>query len=455
MKSTNYCHLRAPFDIYLSSHSFHLNFRKFKFNYNRCLRLCSYICMPFKTKEVRKVLSIFLGMSFFLFAPVTHAQKPQPIWQEYLEYLKNDAAKDWMGDLKQLKLLKYTYKGKVKSEKDKYRVIEAACSDKAPAVSVLSNLVISDTTYTETGITIHQKTYPEFKIVTVRQMVDAGKLTEDSIAMLKQRLYENIDFGFGYVKLDWLYKGKKFSTLGIIPNDGIPVDPIISHLSIGGNAIVESRTSPIRKSQNACNVYTPVDSVPEWVKEKVTQEEYNLWKTMSSVYQIDYSFLKRNIPNDKRNHFYSGIKQMCESIKKGEYSSKKGELFAVSMPAPIDTSLIWRVNELTQIDDSIQFCNRRSIIYRSEHWKNVYLECSVWYVYDSLQKDVDIIKYEILSPLPFSRFQGSLILNLQNDRISLRGECAGTIEYYDKELNYRSETVQKSFIVPLMKLFVE
>lgn len=290
MKSTNYCHLRAPFDIYLSSHSFHLNFRKFKFNYNRCLRLCSYICMPFKTKEVRKVLSIFLGMSFFLFASVTHAQKPQPIWQEYLEYLKNDAAKDWMGDLKQLKLLKYTYKGKVKSEKDKYRVIEAACSDKAPAVSVLSNLVISDTTYTETGITIHQKTYPEFKIVTVRQMVDAGKLTEDSIAMLKQRLYENIDFGFGYVKLDWLYKGKKFSTLGIIPNDGIPVDPIISHLSIGGNAIVESRTSPIRKSQNACNVYAPVDSVPEWVKEKVTQEEYNLWKTMSSVYQIDYSF---------------------------------------------------------------------------------------------------------------------------------------------------------------------
>ena len=111
-----------------------------------------------------------------------------------LEYMKNDTAKDWMGDLKHLKLLKYTYKGKIKSEKDKYSVIEATYSDKAPAVSMLPNLVISDTTYTETDMTIHQKIYPQFKIVTVRQMVDAGKLTEDSIAMLKTttlRKYRN------------------------------------------------------------------------------------------------------------------------------------------------------------------------------------------------------------------------------------------------------------------------
>lgn len=203
--------------------------------------------VSFKTNEVRNVLSVFIWMNLFLFVPVIHAQKSQPIWQKHLEYLKNDASKDWMGDLKQLKLLKYTYKGKIKSEKDKYRVIEATYSDKAPAVSVLSNLVISDTTYTETDITIHQKIYPQFKIATVRQMVDAGKLTEDSIAILKQRLCENIDIGFGYVKLDWNYKGKKFSTLGIIPNDGIPVDLITSHLITGGNTIVERRLPSNKK----------------------------------------------------------------------------------------------------------------------------------------------------------------------------------------------------------------
>lgn len=203
--------------------------------------------LPFKANGVRNVLSIFFWMSLFLFAPVIHAQESQPIWQKYLEYLKNDAAKDCMGDLKQLKLLKYTYKGEIKSEKDKNRVVEAAYSDKAPAVSVLSNLVISDTTYTQTDRMIRQKIYPEFKIVTVRQMVDAGKLTEDSIAKLKQRLYENVNIGFGYVKLDWSYKGKKFSTLGIIPDDGIPVDPITSSLSTGGKTITEGRIPSNKK----------------------------------------------------------------------------------------------------------------------------------------------------------------------------------------------------------------
>ncbi len=203
--------------------------------------------IPVKTNEVRNTLSVFFLMSLFLLVPVICAQKSQPIWQKHLEYLKNDTAKNWMGDLKHLKLLKYTYKGKIKSEKDKYSVIEATYSDKAPAVSVLPNLVISDTTYTETDITIHQKIYPQFKIVTVRQMVDAGKLTEDSIAMLKQRLYENIETGFGYVALDWLYKGQKFSTLGIITNDGIPVDPITSYLHTGVNTIVEGRISPNKK----------------------------------------------------------------------------------------------------------------------------------------------------------------------------------------------------------------
>lgn len=203
--------------------------------------------LPFKANGVRNVLSIFFWMSLFLFAPVIHAQESQPIWQKYLEYLKNDAAKDCMGDLKQLKLLKYTYKGEIKSEKDKNRVVEAAYSDKAPAVSLLSNLVISDTTYTQTDRMIRQKIYPEFKIVTVRQMVDSGKLTEDSVAKLKQRLYENVNIGFGYVKLDWSYKGKKFSTLGIIPDDGIPVDPITSHLHTGGNTIAEGRIPSNKK----------------------------------------------------------------------------------------------------------------------------------------------------------------------------------------------------------------
>lgn len=197
------------------------------------------------------------------------------------------------------------------------------------------------------------------------------------------------------------------------------------------------------------DILAPLDSVPNWVRERVTPEEYEIWKCMSSVFQVSYSFLFQNMSIKQRGLLYKDLTQMCESIKKGEYSSKKGELFAVSLPAPVDTSLIWRVNELIQIDDSIQFCNQRAIIYRSERWEKACVECSVWYIYNSRKKDVEIIKSEVLSPFSFGQFQGSVSFNLQKDGISLKGVCSGNLQYYDELRNYHSETVYKSVIIPL------
>lgn len=205
------------------------------------LHLNVFIGNLFPFLKVRDLLSVFLLVSFFLFIPVSRAQNLQVTWQKSLEYLKNDWTSNCIGDLRQLKLVNYIYKGEIKSEKDKFRVIEALYSDKAPFVSVLSDVVISDTTFTDTDITIHQKIYPSFEIVTVRQMVDAGKLTKDSIAMLKKQLYKNVAIGFGYLEMEWSYKGKIFRSWGIIPKDGIPTDPITSRLHTSGKTITKSR----------------------------------------------------------------------------------------------------------------------------------------------------------------------------------------------------------------------
>ncbi len=205
-------------------------------------KVCTlYNPVSLKRNGVRGLISVFLLVSLFLFVPVSRAQNSQATWQKFLEYLKNNGTSNCVGDLTQLKLLDYTYKGEIKSEKDKSRVIEAMYSDKAPFVSVLSDVVISDTTVTDTDTTIHQKIYPSFEIVTVRQMVDTGKLTGDSIAMLKKRLYRNVEIGFGYLEMEWSYKGKKFRSMGIIPKDGIPVDPITACLHTGGKTITNGR----------------------------------------------------------------------------------------------------------------------------------------------------------------------------------------------------------------------
>ena len=39
--------------------------------------------------------------------------------------------------------------------------------------------------------------------------------------------------------------------------------------------------------------FCPLDSIPDWVKEKTTQKEYELWKKASRYYQVDYSVLQR------------------------------------------------------------------------------------------------------------------------------------------------------------------
>jgi endo-alpha-1,4-polygalactosaminidase (GH114 family) len=51
-----------------------------------------------------------------------------------------------------------------------------------------------------------------------------------------------------------------------------------------------------------CNAqeYSKLDEVPQWVKEKVSHEEYKLWEVMSSVFQIDYSFLKKDISQERK-----------------------------------------------------------------------------------------------------------------------------------------------------------
>ena len=43
--------------------------------------------------------------------------------------------------------------------------------------------------------------------------------------------------------------------------------------------------------------YAPLNTIPDWVSEKVTPKEYELWRTMSSRYEINYSFLKKDITN--------------------------------------------------------------------------------------------------------------------------------------------------------------
>lgn len=195
--------------------------------------------------------------------------------------------------------------------------------------------------------------------------------------------------------------------------------------------------------------FAPLYSVPEWIKTKTTSEEYQLWMTMSRIYKINYSFLNETISKEKRQKLYDDIRVICDSIEAGKYAKHKGELFVVQLMTQADTTLNWQNEETIQIDEHIRYCKQKAIIYQSVQKKTVYLECIVWYIYNSLNKEVYIIKYEPSSPLAFSHFSGKLHFLFLKETNELIGSCSGTLQYYDERHEFYGETFTKNFSLKL------
>lgn len=164
----------------------------------------------------------------------------QSAWQKNLESMKEgNMLQAFEGDLSQLKLTDYTYKGKMKSEKEKKWVIEAMFLDEAPITYVTSDVLMSDTTFTTTDSIIKQKRIPTFEILTVGRMLKMGKLTEAAISTMKQQLDKNVEIGTDYLELVWDYKGKEYRSIAIVYNGEFPDDLITAGLFTGNCTITK------------------------------------------------------------------------------------------------------------------------------------------------------------------------------------------------------------------------
>lgn len=91
-------------------------------------------------------------------------------------------------------------------------------------------------------------------------------------------------------------------------------------LKTNGDAISEMQIGYISETEPE---FMPLDSVPEWIKEKVSPEEYALWEILSTKYNIDYTFLKWNISTKAKDCIYSCVQDLCSEIQRDvrtEYS---------------------------------------------------------------------------------------------------------------------------------------
>ena len=186
-----------------------------------------------------KATNVFLGalLTGILLAQAAHAQNLTPYWKEHLEILKKGyVPRDYNGDLKELQLTDYVYKGKIETREQLAQIVDSIFADNAPKAHVLRMVEERDTTVTESDTYVETRIirtrYPKFEIRTIRQLIDEGKLSADSVAKEKQLTMEYIPVGAAYLEMHYSYKGKNYRAIALCMDDG-PFEYMTCDLSRG------------------------------------------------------------------------------------------------------------------------------------------------------------------------------------------------------------------------------
>lgn len=72
--------------------------------------------------------------------------------------------------------------------------------------------------------------------------------------------------------------------------------------------------------------YASLNEVPEWVRERVTVEEYDMWKIVSSRYFVDYAFLRDSLSVSQKERIKENLKNLVNDINLGNVQSGENYL---------------------------------------------------------------------------------------------------------------------------------
>lgn len=83
--------------------------------------------------------------------------------------------------------------------------------------------------------------------------------------------------------------------------------------------------------------FMPLDSIPEWVRQKIAPKEYQLWKLLSTRYEIDYSILNFDLNVQQKAELYENLESLCQEIENNPDGESLGYLLiqSLSQSSPI------------------------------------------------------------------------------------------------------------------------
>ena len=164
--------------------------------------------------------------------------------------------------------------------------------------------------------------------------------------------------------------------------------------------------------------YAPLNTIPDWVSEKVTPKEYELWRTMSSMYEINYSFLKKDISEKRKKEIYDCINNICERIEKG------------------------------QINKGAEYKTNGCTLYT--HSLGPYIKAAV--TYKKSDDDVTITSSSVYTGSPYlgndPSFSGASSVSYDKDKKLIAASCSGTLSFKDGSRKVEVTVQKTGFMIP-------
>lgn len=216
-------------------------------------------------------------------------------------------------------------------------------------------------------------------------------------------------------------------------------------ISWGQEGTIKSAT------QDFSEPYSPLGSVPDWVETKTTPQEYALWEKLSEYFRIDYSILRQPLSQAQKEKLYESIAATCKAIANGSYSAPTKTPLTFHIPPATDTSIQWNVAEKIQIDEHIRYEKVEGIVLKPENGDNVAVKSMAWYIYNSKDKSVYLIKDTLLSTGQDARINAVQTFYYDKEGQKLCGSCAGTLTFLDNQNKWRSVDFNKSYDFPVDK----
>lgn len=195
--------------------------------------------------------------------------------------------------------------------------------------------------------------------------------------------------------------------------------------------------------------FFPLDSIPDWVKEKTTRNEYELWKKASRYYHVDYSVLQKDLSKDQKRRLYESLEEACEKMEVRGRKERGGEMLTFALPAPIDSTIVWNTCSYVKIDENLSFRKIEGIVFHSEDYPEAQVKVTVWCVYDKAKNSVQVIKEDMQKAGQAIEVNGSHTVGYDSATGRLYGSCAGSLVYWDEHKAYQSEDFHKGYNIPL------